>query len=314
MILLTAQPMTQLFDNWYLPCLISTLLYGFFNFGSKISSAKGYKAPLTVLISTFTVFICASITFWFCDTSVPDWKPVFILACSNGFLFALSSLLTLFCFERVPGNIGFPLKKLNTIFVIILSIVIYNTFPNTRQWIGIGLAIFSILLLSTNKASQNSGLKKGFGMGMLMGITAALCTAVAALINKKGAMDLDKTAFVMVSYGTAFIMSLLFLKINLLHSKAKNRSDMDNEKSNIESFYPCKSQILLGLGMGVTNFIGFMLILTAFSLGPLHIIHPIFSTSMVVSVILSTLIYKEQMDLKIITAIICVLIAVVIVK
>jgi uncharacterized membrane protein len=148
-----------------------------------------------------------------------------------------------------------------------------------------------------------------------MAVSAALFTAFSALINKKGSMQTDINAFVMVSYFTAFLMSLVFLKINHLHSKKSNQKNLSPQNNTPGTdFNIKKAQLGLGIAMGLTNFIGFILILTAFSMGPLHIIHPIFSSSMVISVILSVIIYKEGMNLKIGIAICAVLAAVILVK
>jgi len=288
---------------WIIPTLVSTALYGFYNFGARVSAARGYRSSVTIFISTLTVFIAAGLTIGYrvrtgmtpLDTT--PWMAILLMAAGNGFFFATGSSL-----------------KFNTLFVVLLSLPVFGEMPNPRQWTGILLALASIILLSgSNQANsgqqaQSSESNQGIGgesrkcsrgtycWGLALALLSALTTALSALINKTAAIKGDRIAFVAFSYAVSAAIS------GLMAARGKGG------KTSL-----CKGQVFLGLLMGLLNFIGFVLILKAFSLGPLSVIHPIFSMSMVISVTLSTIVFREPFGLKTAFALVAAIVAVLLV-
>ena len=72
--------------------------------------------------------------------------------------------------------------------------------------------------------------------------------------------------------------------------------------------------LLIGLLMGVTNFVGFYAFLAALAKGPLSIVVSITGMYFVMAVVLSALVYKERLDPPRIVAIVLALIAVLLLR
>ena len=75
-----------------------------------------------------------------------------------------------------------------------------------------------------------------------------------------------------------------------------------------------KKGLLLGIGAGLCNFIGYMMVLKAFSTGQLSVIHPIFSLSILIPIVLSILFLKEKLTPRRGAAILFALLAVISMK
>ncbi|PKK89474.1 MAG: hypothetical protein CVV64_13745 [Candidatus Wallbacteria bacterium HGW-Wallbacteria-1] len=309
---------------WIVPTLISTVLYGFYNFGARVSSARGYNSSATIFISTLTVFIGATLTLIYrihqniTPIATTPWGAIMLLAAGNGFFFATGSSLKFKALEKIPGNIAFPVLKFNTLFVVLLSLPVFGEMPEPLQWAGILLAVAAIILLSganrqsvpgfptKNRTESQSpchnpsqsflkSMPEGFSAGIALAILSALTTALSALINKTAALKSDRIAFIAFSYAVSAAVS----------------GFMAIRKKGLRS--TPTGQIMLGTGMGILNYIGFILILKAFSMGPLSVIHPIFSMSMVISVTLSTFVFREPFNRRTALALIAAVIAVILV-
>lgn len=293
-------------SGWPALTLLATFIYGFYGFGIKLSTSRGYAPAWTVMISTGTVlFLASATTAWNLASGLPalgHTKSLVLHGLGNGFFFAAGSLFAHLSLARVPGSVGFPVSKLNTVFVVLLSLAVFRETPSAIQWTAICLAVSAIAILgfsnpsakrskegSSGEPSPGPGLdsasgpaRRTFFAGILYGLAGAISTALSAIINKSGAMTLDRTAFIAVSYIFSTISVALLAR---LFTPEIFRSG------------PAKGQKALGITMGILNFVGFVTILAAFSKGPLSVIHPIFSTSMVISIALSTLALGERLTL-----------------
>ena len=84
-----------------------------------------------------------------------DWKSI-LLGCTVGFTGAGGQLLLFQALRQGPAYIIFPFISLYPILTIFLSVLILRERTNLRKWIGIGIALIAILLLSYQDPSQNT--------------------------------------------------------------------------------------------------------------------------------------------------------------
>ena len=70
----------------------------------------------------------------------------------------------------------------------------------------------------------------------------------------------------------------------------------------------------LGITIGLLNIAGYYLVLTAWSRGPLSLIQGILSTTMIITILLSRIAYRERFNWKNILAVILSLLAVLLIK
>ena len=67
----------------------------------------------------------------------------------------------------------------------------------------------------------------------------------------------------------------------------------------------------IGISIGIFNFIGFFLLLTALENGPLSVVSPIVTLNFIVSVLLSIIVYKEKVTWRKVTGALLTVVAII---
>jgi len=117
---------------------------------------KVFPPTLSYCVWALTMVPCALVALYIIHWKVEhDWKSI-LLGCTVGFTGAGGQLLLFQALRQGPAYIIFPFISLYPILTIFLSVLILRERTNLRKWIGIGIALIAILLLSYQDPSQNT--------------------------------------------------------------------------------------------------------------------------------------------------------------
>ena len=306
-------------DNWYFYALVATLSYGFFNFIQKIAAEKGLNSSGLIQVSSITVFFCSLLSILYTGYHDFEWPVIIGLAILNSSLFFSASILKLEALKRSKAFIIFPITKMNALVAALLGLFIFAESPSAFQWVGMGLTIFSILILTSKTETPEkkqriedksesivedvepnrprSWIVSKFrsNTGVIFALAGASCTGVTAIVGKLAAVHTDKLMYMLLSYFLVFTYSSKFRK--------------SSEKKSGRKFTLC-----FGVMIGILNFVGYLALLTSYRTGEVSVIQPIFSTSIVIPIVLSAVVFKERMTTRQILAVFLTIISIVLLK
>jgi multidrug transporter EmrE-like cation transporter len=122
-----------------------------------------------------------------------------------GLLFFLGFIYYQVSVRRHGVSLAGSFAKLGILVPMALSLVIWKEYPSTLQWVGIGLAIASILLANwPTQGSYKKALKIALILLFLFGGISEFCNK----IFQKYALLEYKSLFLLVTFFTAFLFSV----------------------------------------------------------------------------------------------------------
>ncbi len=273
-------------DFWMINILFATVLYGGLNFLFKAAAEKGYEADCLVNIVGATVAVLALGTLLI-TTEHPVrlfTVPVFLYALFNGMFFALGSLAKFGALKRAPAAIVFPLNRLNTVLVMFIGFTFFNEVPRPLQYVGIAAGLGVLLLIAFEQRAdfKRTGDPVIFA-GIVFAVGSAVFTALSMTAGKLLAeSSSDRIAYIAVSYTLVFLFT--FSKYSVTQRSIKWLPQLLDRKL-----------LLFGVSIGALNYLGYFLVLRAFGSGPISLSQAIFSSSIIVPILLSCLIYQENL-------------------
>jgi drug/metabolite transporter (DMT)-like permease len=136
-----------------------------------------------------------------------------------------------------------------------------------------------VILILARQADDQKPSHRIIKRGFILVFISLLSGSIASITCKFAAVYTNKIGFMAISYfmGTLFSFGLR----EKLQTKGANKNHKD--------------ALIIGFIMGLINFAGFYSFLKALSLGPLSIIISITGMHFVIAIILSVLIYKENL-------------------
>lgn len=266
--------------NWFLLTVVCFFLYGIQRFLYKVSAERNCNTALTTLSFMGTVALLSSV-FWFgSDETLQNTTWLLALAAINSLTFFIDTVVTIEALRYLPTTIVYPLTRMNTVLVVVFSLLYFKDSLNGYQGTGIVLAIGVILTLtrfSAEERKENRNFRKGF---LLIGL-AILSGAVAAVSSKFAAVYTNSMAFIALTYTLSMLFSLGLQK--------------PFEKGGASRRYG--EALLIGLVVGLINFVAFVALLQALKTGPLSIIVPVVGMNFVLANILAVIFYREKLTL-----------------
>ena len=272
-------------EPWILATLVATLLYGLLNFLFKVAAERGHDSDQLVSHVGLTVTLLALATL-FAATERPAaafTAPVFAYAFFNGLFFALGSLAKYGALRRAPAAIVFSLNRLNSVGLVVIGFLFFHEIPRPLQVAGLGAGLGVLFLLVFETRSGYAGARgPAARAGTLLALLSALFTALSMTVGKLLAESpQNRIAYIAVSYALVFLFTRL--RAARKPSPAACRPPPPREK------------FLFGGAIGALNFAGYFLVLQAFGSGPVSLSQAIFSSSILIPVLLSRWIYREKL-------------------
>jgi len=155
-------------NNWLNYVIIHVTFMGVWGALIEIPEKNGFPPTLGYVIWALVMIPAAIIGLinnkWKLDT---DRRSV-LLGSLVGFLGAIGQLVLFITLKEAPAYLVFPLLSLTPVITILLAVVFLKEKTGRLGWMGIGLAVIAILLLSY-QSSGNKGIE-GYAWMMLAAI------------------------------------------------------------------------------------------------------------------------------------------------
>jgi drug/metabolite transporter (DMT)-like permease len=226
-----------------------------------------------------TVTALSGVLFLALKEPLSDARMLALTALVNSASFVVGTVTHIEALKHVPSSVAYPIIRLNLVVVVLFSILFLHDPVSLYQVMGILLAIAVIVIL-TREAEETKGAFGSMRKGLFLVFVSLISGSVASISSKFAAVYSNKLGFMALSYflGTLFSAALI--------RKPGKEGSMGNRKE----------AVLIGLLMGLINFVGFYTFLTALSVGPLSIIVSITGMHFVIAVLLSAILYKEKLS------------------
>ncbi|MEA2082040.1 MAG: GRP family sugar transporter [Elusimicrobiota bacterium] len=279
--------------NWFTYALGATFIYGIINFLYKVGAECGFRSFHLVNIQSVTVAVLAFAVLLLSGSQFPDTGTVLFYAGINSFFWALGTSCKISAMKHIPANIAMPLNKLNSVFVMLIGIIFFADRPSLRQAAGMVMAVITLIMLSQKNAVVKTARddSKSHRQGVIYILVAAVAIALSMTTGKLAAMNVEKLPYIFFSYLMAATYTFGARKFFLRSEKPLN----SNKKTKL---------VLLGISLGVLNITGYYMMLKAWSTGPLSLVQGIISLTMIISILLSSLFYREKFTPRIAVALV----------
>jgi len=265
--------------NWYVLSIVALVLMGVQRFLYKVCAEKECDTAWTTFSFMATVTVLSAVFFLALKGSVSDARMLLLTAGINSASFVLGTITHIEALKHVPSSVVYPIIRLNMVVVVLFSILFLHDRVSLHQVLGILLAIAVIVILTR----EAEGAKGNFGSvrkGLLLAFVSLVSGSVASISSKFAAVYSNKLGFMALSYFLGALFSAALIR----------RSGEEVSRGNR------KDAVLIGLLMGLINFVGFYTFLAALSVGPLSIIVSITGMHFVIAVLLSVIVYKENLS------------------
>jgi multidrug transporter EmrE-like cation transporter len=166
--------------------------------------------------------------------------------------------------------------KLGILIPMIFSILLWRELPTALQWIGILLALISIVIVNLSKKTRQMF---EINLTLLMLFSFGGIAEFSNKIFQKYALNAYKDVFLFAVFFVAFLISLTYTRL---------------KKSPVT-----KRDLILGLAVGIPNLFSSYFLILALDTITTSVAFPIYSAGSIVLINLgSLLIYKEHIQNK----------------
>ena len=177
---------------WLILAFLSALLLGFYDVAKK-QALRDNSVPAVLLLNTFfssLIFLPSIVS----TLSGGGWFDVTAYRIPLGtlhdhILVALKAVIVLsswafgyYGIKHLPITIVGPINATRPVMVLIGALLIFGERLNALQWIGVGLAILSLFMLS--RAGRREGIDFGHNVWIVCVAAAALLGAASGLYDR----------------------------------------------------------------------------------------------------------------------------------
>ena len=264
--------------SWYFFSIVALFLMGTQRFLYKVSAERGCNTAWTTFSFMATVTVLSFVGYLIIRPAIPDISALCLIAFLNSASFAMGTISHMEALKHLPAGVVYPIIRLNAVIVVVFSVLYFQDSVSPFQVMGIIVAMTVIYILTRSVQGEKGtygNRRWGFGLVAM----ALVSGAFASVTSKFATIYTDKIAFMAVSYflGTLFSFGL------------RKRLETEESRHNL------RDALLIGLIMGLINFVGFYSFLKALSTGPMSVIVSIMGMHFVIGILLSAMIYKEKL-------------------
>lgn len=182
--------------QWLAFALVTTAFWGVWGALIELPEKAGFPASLGYAVWALTMIPCAAIARRVSGTRITAGARAMPLGALVGVLGAGGQLVLFEALRTGPAYLVFPIVSLYPVLTILLSLTLLHERATRRQWIGIGLALPAVVLLSYSPPDNASGggaawLAAAVGVFIMWGVQAyamKLATGVMAAESLFGYM------------------------------------------------------------------------------------------------------------------------------
>ena len=277
--------------NWLVYAIITTVFWGIWGAFIEIPEKAGFPATLGYSVWALTMIPCAIVALYFVRGSLDSDLRSVLLGSTVGLLGAGGQLLLFQALRDGPAYIVFPFISLFPVVTIILATTILKEKATLRHWIGIGVALVAIVLLSYQEPSD--GTADGY-LWLLLATIVFLVWGLQAFVMKfsNEVMKAESIFFYMMLTAVGLIPVALWM------------TDFSQEIN-----WGWDGPYLAGL-IHVLNSVGALTLVYALRYGKSIVVVPLTGLSPVITVGLSLLFYSVVPGPALLVGIVLALIAI----
>lgn len=142
--------------NWFRFVIIHVIFMGVWGALIEIPEKNGFPATLGYVVWSLTMVPAAILGLIINKWKLEYNKSAILFGCLIGFLGAIGQLVLFFTLQIAPAYLVFPLLSLTPVVTILLAVVFLKEKTGVKGWVGIGIAIIAILLLSYQPPGDES--------------------------------------------------------------------------------------------------------------------------------------------------------------
>ncbi|MGM0409854.1 MAG: EamA family transporter [Bacillota bacterium] len=262
----------------------------------KHSETNNMNRLAVTTANYFTALIISLIMILIQNKSIFSNTSKLFLAMSIGAIAGIFFFLSFIYYQKSVKKNGAGLagvfSKLGILLPMLISIVLWKEFPTSIQWVGIILAIFSIIIVNF---PFNKNWKDALKLSLiLLFFYGGIAEFSNKLFQRYASINL-KPLFLFFVFSTAFIISLF---VTIKDKKEIKREDL-----------------LTGVLVGIPNLFSSFFLINALDLLKAAVVFPIFSAGSIVVISLGGfLIYNERLNRREFSAIIMTIIALILIN
>ncbi|CAL1518511.1 DMT family transporter [Chitinophaga sp. MM2321] len=134
--------------TWISFVIIHVVFMGVWGALIELPEKNGFPATLGYVVWALTMIPAALVALYINKWKLDYDRNAIIYGCLAGLLGAVGQLVLFFALRIAPAYIVFPILSLTPIVTILLAVLFLKESTGTTGWIGIGIAILAIFLLS----------------------------------------------------------------------------------------------------------------------------------------------------------------------
>jgi drug/metabolite transporter (DMT)-like permease len=134
--------------SWLTFVIIHVVFMGVWGALIEIPEKNGFPATLGYVVWALTMIPASVLALIINRWKLERDKRSVVLGCLAGLLGAVGQLVLFFTLKIAPAYLVFPLLSLTPVVTILLAVIFLREKTGRLGWIGIGIAIIAILLLS----------------------------------------------------------------------------------------------------------------------------------------------------------------------
>jgi len=143
--------------NWLTFVIIHVIFMGVWGALIEIPEKNGFPATLGYVVWALTMVPASILALIINKWKLEHDKRSILLGCLAGLLGAIGQLVLFFTLKIAPAYLVFPLLSLTPVVTILLAVLFLKEKTSRLGWIGIGVAIIAILLLSYQPPGDSEG-------------------------------------------------------------------------------------------------------------------------------------------------------------
>lgn len=248
------------------------------------------KVKNNVAMFIFNYIVCVVLSCLFMNdfTLTKDKYPItIILGVVSGVLYLVNLVLMETNISRNGVVLTATFNKLGVIIPTFMAMILFKEEPKLQQILGIIIVIISIVII--NKRKKKDEIAKSELLLLILLISSGLTDATSNIFDKLGNNEL-KDYFLLFIFASALICALILWKI---------------KKQSIS-----KWDIIIGVLVGVPNYLSSRFVLLALRSLPAIVVFPVYSVStLAIITIAGILIFKERLSKNKITGILLIALA-----
>lgn len=138
-----------------------------------------------------------------------------------GLLVAVANILLLESLKHMEVSLGSTIYRLNTLAVVILSILFLGEVMTTLKLMGIACGVIAVLLLYRHQTSHDHQRELKLGLGLVL--IGALCRAIYGVVTKAGLSAGSDMDLLLLTSALCWVVSGLFYARFIEHRYAITR-------------------------------------------------------------------------------------------